>query len=571
MLLELMILKKISKLHLIHFILVFVSFFVYTHGIEFDDHGYYNIIYFFIITISVLILLLILGILISVKRKKIHLLFFLFLLILLNLLRNFLYDLNNCKDWSKGLNNTSIDNDKKKYGCNIKIPNSCTYKIGKYFFDRNKISSDNCNKVGIYSREKLLMISKSPYINQNTSHIGYPLVNRNEKLFLDNENFFTSLKKYSFDNLVDMNNFTLLNTNIIDKPEISVDFSKTKIGKMKINVNFNKTLSNERKKKEKFAKPYSNNIMIIYLDSVSRAYSMRQLKKTLSFFEKFIPYKGYHHSKFPNDNYHSFQFFKYHSFKHYTVGNYPIIFYGNHRNKRNKHITLTLKKMGFVIGYSADNCFIDFTRTFHDFSFDDIYDHQYLICDPNKLLPSSKLNCFYGKLHVESMFEYINQFWEKYKVNRKFSMLLTNFAHEGSLEMLKYIDNIIYHNLNKLFNDNLLKDTSIFLLSDHGVALPSIYYLNDFFQFEKNLPMFYLIVNDRKNVSYEMQYKYLYQNQQTFITAFDIYNTIINIIYGDKYNTENISSIYGKSLFSNIDPKHRSPKIYEPMDKYACI
>ena len=113
--------------------------------------------------------------------------------------------MNNCKDWSKGLNNTSIDNDNKKYGCKIKLPNSCPYKIGKYFFDRNKISSDNCNKEGIYSREKLLMISKSPYINQNTSHIGYPLVNKNEKLFLDNENFFISLKKYSFDNLVDMN------------------------------------------------------------------------------------------------------------------------------------------------------------------------------------------------------------------------------------------------------------------------------------------------------------------------------------------------------------------------------
>ena len=98
------------------------------------------------------------------------------------------------------------------------------------------------------------------------------------------------------------------------------------------------------------------------------------------------------------------------------------------------------------------------------------------------------------------MFEYINQFWRQYKDNRKFTVLLTNFAHEGSLEKLKYIDNTIYEYFIKLFNDNLLKDTSIFLLSDHGVGIPSIYYLNSFFKYELVLPMLYLFVNDRKNI-----------------------------------------------------------------------
>ena len=228
--------------------------------------------------------------------------------------------------------------------------------------------------------------SKSPYINKNTLYIGYPLVNKNEKLFPSRN--FTSLKKYFLNNLIDMN------------------------------------------------------IMILYFDSVSRAYSIRQLRKTLKFFEKFMPYKGNYHPNYSSQNFHSFQFFKYHSLHWYTVGNYPVLYYGNFRNKNNKLITLTLKKNGYITGYSADNCFIDFTNSFHDFSFDDIYDHQFLMCDPNKKLASSKLNCLYEKIHVEYMFEYIEQFWRKYKENRKFITLLTNFAHEGSLEMLKYIDNI---------------------------------------------------------------------------------------------------------------------------------
>lgn len=39
---ELMIHKIISKLHLIHMILIFFYFYSYSHGLEFDDHGFFN-------------------------------------------------------------------------------------------------------------------------------------------------------------------------------------------------------------------------------------------------------------------------------------------------------------------------------------------------------------------------------------------------------------------------------------------------------------------------------------------------------------------------------------------------
>ena len=120
----------------------------------------------------------------------------------------------------------------------------------------------------------------------------------------------------------------------------------------------------------------------------------------------------------------------------------------------------------------------------------------------------------------------------------------------------------------------MLKNTSLFLLSDHGIAIPSIYYLSEFYNYEKILPMLYLLVNDRKNISYESQYKYLNENQQAFITGFDIYNTIINLIYGDKYGTieiENLISKQGQSLFSHINSLNRSPKDYSSMDLFVCI
>ena len=65
-----MILNKISKLHLLHFIIVFFCFYLYSNGIDFDDHGYYNIKYFFIIVISIQILIVLLNFLFSLKKKN---------------------------------------------------------------------------------------------------------------------------------------------------------------------------------------------------------------------------------------------------------------------------------------------------------------------------------------------------------------------------------------------------------------------------------------------------------------------------------------------------------------------
>ena len=52
---------------------------------------------------------------------------------------------------------------------------------------------------------------------------------------------------------------------------------------------------------------------------------------------------------------------------------------------------------------------------------------------------------------------------------------------------------------------------------------------------ESELPMLYVIINDRKNIGYHEQYFYIQENQQNFITDYDIYNTINHLLYGDKY------------------------------------
>ena len=77
---------------------------------------------------------------------------------------------------------------------------------------------------------------------------------------------------------------------------------------MNINLNYNKILSEGRILLEKNSIPYSNNIILLYIDSTSRANSLRQLKKTLKFFEQFMSYKGVFQSENPSEIFHSFQF-----------------------------------------------------------------------------------------------------------------------------------------------------------------------------------------------------------------------------------------------------------------------
>jgi hypothetical protein len=264
----------------------------------------------------------------------------------------------------------------------------------------------------------------------------------------------------------------------------------------------------------------------------------------------------------------------------FTQGNYPILFYGNPIGDNDLVlITRYLKENGYVTNYCSDECKKDNTRTHHNFTQSEIYDHQMLLCDPNIILMNKPIKkCLYGNINSYHLYEYGKQFWTKYKDNRKYSALVTNDGHESTLEALKYSDDIIYNYLTSLYNDNLLKDTTILMVSDHGTGLPSIYYLNDFFQIEHRLPMLFILVNDRKNVSYNEQYYNIQQNQQTFVTAYDFYNTIGYLLYGDKYadilnktnDNDTPKSSFGQSLFDYIDPKTRTPKNYENMDTNIC-
>ena len=468
LLLEIMIqsiiLKILSKKNLIHIIIIFFIFFEYSHGLNFFDHGYYNFFFYIVLMIIFTIICIPIDffIIYSANKKHSARLIIIYLLLIYYFYMFKISSWNNCDEWPKGLNNTYIENNKTKYGCQIQIPKICLYKSLEYIQDYTKLIRKNCKnyKKGKVQKDKILEYSTSTYINKKTRRIGYPLLNKSPLSLLDFPDYNNTLKKFFLNNLVDMDNEKILDKYFKEKiPEVEIDFTNIEGPKLVINLHFNKTLSKERKTLEKNSEPYSNNILFLYIDSLSRVNALRQLKKTTKFFEKFMSYKGGFHKKYPSENFHSFQFFKYYSFRGRTAINYPFLFYGQNRTSLNKSIiTKFIKENGFVTSEAIDWCGIDNIRTYHNFTNEDIYDHLLSLCDPNnENFNLNTIRCLYEKQNFEHLVEYTTQFWEKYKNNRKYSLIIANHAHEGTLTVVKYLDDIIYKFLNNLFNNNFLK------------------------------------------------------------------------------------------------------------------
>ena len=149
--LELIFYKVISKFHLIHFLLSFLVFFEYSHGTDFEDHGYYNFTFFFIIIALIIIILIPFNLIFDIIRKKKSLIYsFIYISSLISIIYCFYFFIYikkfNCVDWGKGLNETNIINNNSIHACQIKFPKKCSYKLFHLFQDFTKITRKNCTK-----------------------------------------------------------------------------------------------------------------------------------------------------------------------------------------------------------------------------------------------------------------------------------------------------------------------------------------------------------------------------------------------------------------------------------------
>ena len=182
--------------------------------------------------------------------------------------------------------------------------------------------------------------------------------------------------------------------------------------------------------------------------------------------------------------------------------------------------------------------------------------------------------CQYGRESFEYALEYAKKFWKSYKDNKKFVRLVNTYGHEYSGEKSKYTDKPLRDFLNYLYESNQLNDTTVFIAGDHGFALMGVYKIlgaSDW-KAENDLPVFFLIEPDNPKLNYNQQYEQIAKNQQTLITAFDIFYTLRWILYGEDYKTLplNGNRDSGECLFKYINPKERHCKKIKVLAIRTC-
>ena len=350
--------------------------------------------------------------------------------------------------------------------------------------------------------------------------------------------------------------------NNISRPEIEIHLNNDG-AKILFNITKNQTLIEERKKNINKNHILYKNVLVMFVDTLSRAHFFRKLPKTTSFLNQFSKYE----KDFKKKNMTIFQFFKYHSLRTFTDPNVKAAFYGVKSNGEGTHFVNFYKRNGYIVGRVNTFCEkeIIFNKKNYSLYNHGIWDHEglslgcitafydrFLI----SRLSSAVRKCLFGKDLTQHSLQYLEAFWSTYLEQNKMFLFETLDGHEPTGELIGYFDETLFQFLNKFYSKGYFKDTAILLFSDHGQHLNGPFYLLDSQDFysERSLPVLFLIIPNDQKLYKDNLYENIKINQQIFITPFDIYNTLIHICFGEINENYKFYSVpYGGSLLTKFN------------------
>ena len=588
----LMLLKNFKKFYFIFVIIIFSFLFYIDHDNRIINHGFFNILLLIISTLILIIILFFIHYLYYLLKRKKYFYFLLILIILSFIFTNLkIYKLNhfNCNNWPNGLNDTLIDNISKDYPCHIKIPqpHSCYLKeIGSYFdlttkyrltcLEPKRLKNEKENFLKDIGNIKFYEISKK-------NHFGFPLTNTDNINPYEFGTFAYRGKKriidYIYENIIFMD---LYNENKskyypnISQPEIEIKL-KDNFGKLIVNVHKNITLVNEREQiiNRKQNKLMYKNVIVMFFDTVSRAHFFRKFHKTSNFFENFSKYE----LKKEKKNMTIFQYFKYHTLNTYTDPNLIAAYYGGKLFGNGTHFAKYFKENGFIIGRLNGYCSKESVINLKNLKafVHTRFDHEGISLECIRAFFKGILasmgsslvqKCLFGKSINQYSLEYLESFWINYIEQYKMFIINIIDGHEATGELIGHFDETLYNFFKNFDLKGYLKDTTIILFSDHGMNINGPLYLFDSldFLYERTLGLLILIIPNDEKLYKDNLYEKMKSNQQTFVTPFDIYNTLIHLSNGEINKNYIKNSVnYGSSLFTKINYKYRfcQSNIYE--------
>ena len=371
-----------------------------------------------------------------------------------------------------------------------------------------------------------------------------------------------------------------ISQNIKDNIEITVDLQDNEFNKIEIVVKRNDTRVEEIKKirKQVMEKDQENNkqrinkdVLILYLDNVSRTHFHRKMKNLTNWLTEA--------TEESNSNYHVYEYFRYHSKAHWTNPNLISMFYGEQGELFNEssNVFKTYSDNGYISGMFLDLCeaeSVEFGNTYNSEQQFYHFDHfaGNIACDFNhdsitesfaakdlEIVLSKGRNApfrrsLYSKALHEIEFEYVKQFWDKYNDTRKIFRTFYMLNHETTGDLIGYADNDFVELLTYFHNKGYLQQTIVMFVADHGphFIIDRIPVIPDDSRLQENFFPLLMILVLRDIPSKNL--KFLDNNQQLFVTPHEIYGLLKSIAVGEK---DGSSTIKDYSIMHEDLPKGR--------------
>lgn len=156
------------------------------------------------------------------------------------------------------------------------------------------------------------------------------------------------------------------------------------------------------------------------------------------------------------------------------------------------------------------------------------------------------------------MLDYTVDFLQKYNgTNPTFGFSFHAELSHDSINLIGVADEDITYWLKKLLKSNLLSNTLLIMMSDHGNRfMETRNSLNG--KMEERLPFFSFVFPDKFKKKFPVQYRNFQSNLNSLVTPFDVHETLLDLLFLQRYeNHKRSNNIRAISLFTKI-PDHRS-------------
>jgi hypothetical protein len=383
----------------------FIVLFLLFKGNSMQDHGGINrTILVLFSSLEFLAYAIIIWLIKFYKRLRHKLLFLTPFIVILALMTifYFLKIRTSCEGWTNGLDGKSLINDGKH--CTVPIPTYCEFNIRDKIFDVNILTSECENKKMKFNHNMLL----GPLMYSTTyTHLGFPRTeDYSNRLKIDKEAYRDTVKA----SMIDMNDTTIPQKKK-ENVEFMLDMSDPKETKLNVNVKQNSTRAEEQRalRESIIEQEISNgtykdrvdkNVLIFYIDNLSRVHFYRKMPKVAEWLEKFTAQSS---SLAVNE------FFRYHSVYYNTLWTNNAMYYGETKHVKNdsQDIFDTYSQNGYITGFVKDACEMT-SNSFASNQYDTVNIHRWdhhassFTCDLNydKSEAVTSLDMFHGKNSV---------------------------------------------------------------------------------------------------------------------------------------------------------------------------